>query len=184
MQNCFHHSQWFVIFSTPTPDFINSQTHKVVMDTHQEHIQVQLLRNQMWCSRLLLTEYVFVHMNANMLCCQLAQATGSLTRDDAGVLSTQQQAVNTGRTKHTLSRTYIQSALKCLGELDETFDDQITELGEHLLALLLQLVRRTAHQDHQGQKGVCSACKTNVKYHAKAKPNCKSFIKTTVTLAA
>lgn len=73
----------------------------------------------------------------------------------------QQQAENTGRAKHTICRTYIQSALKCFGKLDEAFDDQITKFGEHLLALLLQLVRRTAQQDHQGQKGVCPAYKTN-----------------------
>ena len=67
---------------------------------------------------------------------------------------------NASRTEHKSRKTYIQSALKCFGKLDETFDDQITELGEHLLALLLQLVRWTAQQDHQGQKGVRPAMMT------------------------
>ena len=46
MQNCLHHSQWLVIFCTSTPDLIHSQPHEVVMNTHQEHVQIQLLRSQ------------------------------------------------------------------------------------------------------------------------------------------
>ena len=62
----------------------------------------------------------------------------------------QRQLRTQRRPKRKDSKAYIQRALKGLGKLDEAFDDQVTELGEHLLSFLLQLVRWTAQQDHQG----------------------------------
>ena len=43
MQDSLHHPEGFVIVSTPAPNLIHSQAHEVVMDAHQQHIQVQLL---------------------------------------------------------------------------------------------------------------------------------------------
>jgi len=43
MQYSLHHPEGFVVVSTPAPDLIHSQAHEVVMDAHQQHVQVQLL---------------------------------------------------------------------------------------------------------------------------------------------
>ncbi len=43
MQYGLHHPEGFVIVSTPAPNLIHSQAHEVVMDAHQQHVQVQLL---------------------------------------------------------------------------------------------------------------------------------------------
>jgi hypothetical protein len=43
MQYSLHHPEGFVVVSTPAPDLIHSQAHEVVMDAHQQHVQIQLL---------------------------------------------------------------------------------------------------------------------------------------------
>ena len=43
MQDSLHHPEGFVVVSTPAPNLIHSQAHEVVMDAHQQHVQVQLL---------------------------------------------------------------------------------------------------------------------------------------------
>ena len=43
MQDSLHHPERFVVVSTPAPNLIHSQAHEVVMDAHQQHVQVQLL---------------------------------------------------------------------------------------------------------------------------------------------
>jgi len=42
--------------------------------------------------------------------------------------------------------------LKRLGELDEALDNQVTELGQDILTLLLQLLGRAAQQYYEGQE--------------------------------
>ena len=42
----------------------------------------------------------------------------------------------------------MQRALKSLGQLDQAFDNQVAKLGQGILALLLQLLRRALQQHH------------------------------------